>query len=183
MTDQPACCGMAHTKAVEDALRTIFVRSGRGEPISTSALAAHLGVTPPTVSAMLKRLTEHGLLERADDHSALLTPHGRKHAQEIVRRHRLLETFLVAVLDLTWDEVYSSTRCPTGSSTGSMRCSGIPPATRMATRSRHRKGCITRSGARGWTWWRRVRGSASSGSTTATARLSVTWLTSAYGRV
>ncbi|MGH3822187.1 MAG: metal-dependent transcriptional regulator [Pseudonocardiaceae bacterium] len=106
MSDRPACCGLTQTKAVEDALRTIFVRSGRGEPISTSALAAHLGLTPPTVSAMLKRLTEHGLLERADDHSALLTPHGRKHAQEVVRRHRLLETFLVTVLDLTWDEVH-----------------------------------------------------------------------------
>jgi DtxR family transcriptional regulator, Mn-dependent transcriptional regulator len=106
MSDRPACCGLTHTKAVEDALRTIFVRSGRGERVSTSALASHLGVTPPTVSTMLKRLTEHGLLERADDHSALLTPHGHKHAQEIVRRHRLLETFLVAVLQLTWDEVH-----------------------------------------------------------------------------
>lgn len=106
MSDRPACCGLRQTKAVEDALRTIFVRSGRGEPISTSALASHLGVTPPTVSTMLKRLTEHGLLERADDHSAVLTPHGRTHAQEVVRRHRLLETFLVTVLDLTWDEVH-----------------------------------------------------------------------------
>ncbi|MGH8883172.1 MAG: metal-dependent transcriptional regulator, partial [Stackebrandtia sp.] len=105
MSNRPACCGLTHTKAVEDALRTIFVRSGRGEPVSTSALAAHLGLTPPTVSAMLKRLTQHGLVERADDHHAL-TPHGRKHAQEVVRRHRLLETFLVMVLDLTWDEVH-----------------------------------------------------------------------------
>jgi DtxR family transcriptional regulator, Mn-dependent transcriptional regulator len=106
MSDRPACCGLTHTTAVEDALRTIFVRSGRGEPVSTSALASHLGLTPPTVSTMLKRLTEHGLLERTDDHRALLTQHGRKHAQEVVRRHRLLETFLVTVLDLTWDEVH-----------------------------------------------------------------------------
>ncbi|MGH3933811.1 MAG: metal-dependent transcriptional regulator [Pseudonocardiaceae bacterium] len=106
MSDRPACCGLTHTTAVEDALRTIFVRSGRGEPVSTSALAAHLGVTPPTVSTMLKRLIEHGLLERSDDHRVLLTRHGRKHAQEVVRRHRLLETFLVRVLDLAWDEVH-----------------------------------------------------------------------------
>jgi DtxR family Mn-dependent transcriptional regulator len=97
---------MTHTEAVEDALRTIFVRSGRGEPVSTSALAAHLGITAPTVSSMLKRLTDHGLLERTDDHHALLTPHGRKHAQEVVRRHRLLETYLVTMLDLSWDEVH-----------------------------------------------------------------------------
>lgn len=106
MSDRPACCGITHTEAVEDALRTIFVRSGRGEPVTTSALAAHLHVTPPTMSTMLKRLSDHGLLERADDHHSLLTPHGRRHAQAIVRRHRLLETFLVTVLDLTWDEVH-----------------------------------------------------------------------------
>ena len=106
MSDRPPCCGLTQTTAVEDALRTIFVRSGRGDPISTSALAAHLGVTPPTASSMLKRLTEHGLLERADQHRALLTPHGRTHAQQVVRRHRLLETFLVTALGLTWDEVH-----------------------------------------------------------------------------
>ena len=106
MSDRPACCGLTHTDAVEDALRTIFVRSGRSEPVSTSALAAHLGITAPTVSTMLKRLSDHGLVERTDDHRALLTPHGRKHAEEVVRRHRLLETFLVTALDLSWDEVH-----------------------------------------------------------------------------
>ena len=55
---------------------------------------------------MLRRLTDHGLLERTDDHRALLTPHGRRHAEEVVRRHRLLETFLVTLLDLAWDEVH-----------------------------------------------------------------------------
>ena len=106
MPGRPACCDLTHTEAVEDALRTIFVRSGRGEPVSTSALAGHLGVTAPTVSTMLRRLTDHGLLERTDDHRALLTPHGRRHAEQIVRRHRLLETFLVTMLDLAWDEVH-----------------------------------------------------------------------------
>jgi DtxR family Mn-dependent transcriptional regulator len=62
---------------------------------------------------MIKRLTEHELLERADDHHAL-TPHGRKHAQEVVRRHRLLETFLVTVLDLSWDEVHDEADPITG---------------------------------------------------------------------
>jgi len=105
LTERPACCGLTQTTAVEDALRTIFVRSGRGDPISTSALAAHLRLTPPTVSTMLKRLTAYGLLERTHDHHAL-TPHGREHAQVIVRRHRLLETYLVTMFQLAWHEVH-----------------------------------------------------------------------------
>ncbi|HEX2297119.1 MAG TPA: metal-dependent transcriptional regulator [Pseudonocardiaceae bacterium] len=105
MIDRSACCGLTQTTAVEDALRTIFVRSGRGDPISTSALAAHLSLTPPTVSSMLKRLTSYGLLERAGDRHAL-TPHGREHAQVVVRRHRLLETYLVTVFELAWHEVH-----------------------------------------------------------------------------
>jgi DtxR family Mn-dependent transcriptional regulator len=110
MPDQrttPDCCGLPQTAAVEDALRTIFVLAGRGGPVSTSALARHLGVTPPTVSSMLRRLAEHGLVHRTDDHRAELTRHGGEHAQQVVRRHRVLETFLAQVLDVPWDEVHT----------------------------------------------------------------------------
>ena len=79
-----ACCGLVPTAPTEDALRTIFVLSGRGDEVSTSALARHLGVAPPTVSVMLKRLAEHGLVERAADHRASLTPHGAGHARHVV---------------------------------------------------------------------------------------------------
>lgn len=103
----PACCGMPHTPAVEDTLRTIFVRSGRGEPASTSAIAEELNVSPPTVSIMLKRLTAGGLVERTDGHLAALTPHGTTHARDVVRRHRILETFLERVLEVPWDEVHA----------------------------------------------------------------------------
>jgi DtxR family Mn-dependent transcriptional regulator len=102
-----ACCGMAPTAPTEDALRTIFVLAGRGEAVSTSALARHLRVTAPTVSSMLRRLTEHGLIERAEDHRASLTPHGAGHARHVVRRHRLLETFLVQVVGLAPHEVHA----------------------------------------------------------------------------
>src|SRR6185312_10078145 len=96
-----ACCGLVPTAPTEDALRTIFVLSGRGDEVSTSALARHLGVAPPTVSVMLKRLAE-----RTADHRALLTPHGAGHARHVVRRHRLLETFLVQVVGLAPHEVH-----------------------------------------------------------------------------
>jgi DtxR family Mn-dependent transcriptional regulator len=101
-----ACCGLVPTAPTEDALRTIFVLSGRGDEVSTSALARHLGVAPPSVSVMLKRLSEHGLVERTADHRALLTPHGAGHARHVVRRHRLLETFLVRVVGLAAHEVH-----------------------------------------------------------------------------
>jgi DtxR family Mn-dependent transcriptional regulator len=102
-----ACCGLAPTAPAEDALRTIFVLSGRGDPVSTSVLAHHLHVTAPTVSSMLRRLAEHGLVERAEDHRASLTPHGAGHARHVVRRHRLLETFLVQVIGLATHEVHA----------------------------------------------------------------------------
>ncbi|GEL20427.1 metal-dependent transcriptional regulator [Pseudonocardia asaccharolytica] len=105
--EQSPCCGLVRSPAVEDALRTIYVRTGRGEQIGTSALAQHLSVTPPSASAMLKRLTAHGLVERGRDHRVALTAHGAEHARDVVRRHRLLETFLAMVLGLTWDEVHA----------------------------------------------------------------------------
>lgn len=102
-----ACCGLAPTPPVEDTLRTIFVLSGRAEPVSTSALAQELGVAAPTVSAMLKRLAAHGLVERGGDQRVTLTTHGAGHARHVVRRHRLLEAFLVRVLGMPWDVVHA----------------------------------------------------------------------------
>lgn len=107
MTRRPwACCGLAQTEAVEDTLKTIFRMAGQLEPATTSALAVHLGVTAPTVSVMLKRLESHGLVQRGADHSASLTAHGVEHARAVIRRHRLLETFLSRVLGVPWDEVH-----------------------------------------------------------------------------
>ncbi len=101
-----SCCGIAQSVAVEDYLKTIFVRSGRGDAATTSFLANRLAVAPPTVSAMLKRLDAAGLIVRSTDHHRIvLTPHGEVHARGVVRRHRLLEAFLATTLDLRWDEV------------------------------------------------------------------------------
>ena len=112
MTDQTSrrpirCCGIEQTEAVEDYLRTIFKLAGRETPVTTSALAERLRVTPPTVSAMLKRLEAGGLITRSASHHVRLTPHGERHATEVTRRHRLVETFLVQVLGLSWDEVHA----------------------------------------------------------------------------
>lgn len=101
------CCEIAHTEAVEDYLRTIFKLAGRSLPVTTSALAEQLGVAPPTVSAMLKRLEAGELVDRSAAHEIKLTAHGERHAMGVTRRHRLVETFLVQVLGLTWDEVHA----------------------------------------------------------------------------
>jgi DtxR family transcriptional regulator, Mn-dependent transcriptional regulator len=102
-----SCCEISHTEAVEDCLRTIFKLAGRNLPVTTSALAESLGVAPPTVSAMLKRLEAGELVTRAAAPEIRLTAHGERHARGVTRRHRLVETFLVQVLGLSWDEVHA----------------------------------------------------------------------------
>lgn len=101
-----SCCRIGHTPAVEDALKAIFSLSARNEPVTTSALAARLGIAPPSVTAMVNRLADNGLAQRRAKHTVALTEHGTRHALDIVRRHRLLEEFLARVLMVPWDEVH-----------------------------------------------------------------------------
>ncbi|AOY73857.1 metal-dependent transcriptional regulator (plasmid) [Arthrobacter sp. TES] len=75
-------------------------------PITVSAIAERLGVRPPTVSDGIKKLVAQDLVTHAPYGSIELTTEGRKHAVAMVRRHRLLETFLVQVLGYGWDEVH-----------------------------------------------------------------------------
>ena len=102
-----SCCGLTRTDAAEDTLKAMWELGGDGVAVGTTSLANVLGVTPPTTSAMVKRLVDHGLVERADDRTLSLTHHGADHARRIVRRHRLLETFLAEVLQVPWDELYA----------------------------------------------------------------------------
>jgi DtxR family Mn-dependent transcriptional regulator len=95
-----------HTEAVEDTLKAIFALSTRNETTTTSALAGQLGIAPPTVTAMVKRLAGNELAVRTAGHRVALTEHGLRHALDVVRRHRLLEEFLARVLDVPWDEVH-----------------------------------------------------------------------------
>lgn len=97
---------MALTTAVEDYLKTIYALRARGETVSTTGIAAQLGVSSPSVSGMLKRLSDDGLVTRDGTRDIDLTEQGRRHALRVVRRHRLLETFLVQVLHVPWDEVH-----------------------------------------------------------------------------
>lgn len=78
----------------------------KSESISTGQLAAAMHVSPGTVTSMLKTLAESGLAAYRPYEGVSLTKAGRNLAMRMLRRHRLLELFLVRTLDLTWDQVH-----------------------------------------------------------------------------
>ena len=95
------------SEAMNKYLRVIYVLSFKAPPVSTSAVAARLGVAAPSVSAMLHRLDAAGLLAGSGGGGIALSEHGQRHAREVVRRHRLIETFLARAVGMSWDEVHS----------------------------------------------------------------------------
>ena len=98
----------ARSPAVEDYCKAIFALEARTEqPVSTKALAERLGITPGSVSAMLKRLDELGLIEHVPYRGVRLTEDGPPVALEVIRHHRLLELFLAESLDMSWDRVHA----------------------------------------------------------------------------
>ena len=94
------------TPAVEDYLKAIYQLSEGGAPVGTSAIAERLGVAPGSVTGMLKRLGTQELVEHERYQGARLTDRGRREAIRTIRRHRILELFLVEVLGYTWDQVH-----------------------------------------------------------------------------
>jgi len=94
------------TPAVEDYLKAIYQLSEAGEAVSTSAIAERLGVAAGSVTGMLKRLSEAGLVEHTRYYGARLTKDGTDNAVRTIRRHRIVERFLVDVLGYTWDRVH-----------------------------------------------------------------------------
>jgi DtxR family Mn-dependent transcriptional regulator len=94
------------TRSVEDYLKTIYHLSLKGAPAGTNDIAHALELSPPSVSSMVKRLAEQGLLEHAPYKGVELTEAGRRLALRMVRRHRVLETYLVEFLGYDWDTVH-----------------------------------------------------------------------------
>ncbi len=95
------------TPAVEDYAKAIYALQPQdGEPVSTNAIAERLGVTPGSVSTMLRKLADLGLAEHEPYRGVRLTADGRRRALEVIRHHRLLELFLVEVLEVPWDRVH-----------------------------------------------------------------------------
>lgn len=94
------------TRSVEDYLKAIYYLSPEGRPASTSDIAHRLDLSPPSVSGMVKRLSEQGLLEHLPYKGVQLTAQGRQAALRMIRRHRIIETYLVGRLGYTWDTVH-----------------------------------------------------------------------------
>lgn len=94
------------TRSVEDYLKAIYQLSPEGRPASTSDIAHLLELSPPSVTGMVKRLTEHGLAEHMPYRGVQLTDEGRRAALRMVRRHRLIEAYLVDFLGYSWDTVH-----------------------------------------------------------------------------
>jgi DtxR family transcriptional regulator, Mn-dependent transcriptional regulator len=94
------------TRSVEDYLKAIYRLSPQGRTASTSEIAQRLELSPASVSGMVKRLSEHGLLEHVPYKGVQLTADGRRAALRMLRRHRLIEAYLVAFLGYTWDTVH-----------------------------------------------------------------------------
>ena len=95
------------TVAVQDYLKAIYALEAAGSRVTTSALAGRMGVSAPSATAMTKRLAELGLVERAAYRGVALTDTGRRCALEVLRHHRLLESYLVDRLGLPLHEVHA----------------------------------------------------------------------------
>ena len=94
------------TQSQEDYLKALYLLGGGERPVPTRELAQRLGISSPSVSEMVNRLSAQALVEHDRYRGQQLTREGRKVALELVRHHRLLEMFLVQVLGYSLDEVH-----------------------------------------------------------------------------
>lgn len=92
--------------SVEDYLKAVFVLSRGGGIATTTDIAARLAISAPSVSGMLRRLADQGLVDHVPYRGVALTAAGREAALRVIRRHRIIETYLVERLGLGWDEVH-----------------------------------------------------------------------------
>ncbi|HYK10879.1 MAG TPA: metal-dependent transcriptional regulator [Gemmatimonadales bacterium] len=94
------------SRSVEDYLKAIYHLSSQGGFATTSDIAAMLLVAPPSVSGMIRRLSDSGLIEHVPYRGVQLTNQGRRAALRMIRRHRVLELYLTERLHYDWDGVH-----------------------------------------------------------------------------
>ena len=93
--------------AADDYLKTVYAHTEwQDSPITPSQLAAKLGIAPSSVTEMVKKLAAQGLVSHVPYGAVRLTETGKSRALQMVRRHRLIETWLVREFDYSWDEVH-----------------------------------------------------------------------------
>ena len=95
-----------HSQAVEDYLKTIYELQSTTGQVGTTSLAERLNVTPASVTGMIKKLADLKFVVHEPYQGVRLTKAGLKIALEVVRHHRLIETFLAETLGVPWDRVH-----------------------------------------------------------------------------
>src|SRR6201988_2949162 len=94
------------TRSVEDYLKSVFHLTSQGGFATTSDIAEMLEVAPPSVSGMMKRLSETGLIEHVPYRGVQLTAQGRRAALKMIRRHRILLLYLPQHPGYDWGGVH-----------------------------------------------------------------------------
>lgn len=95
------------TITVENYLKQVLLLSEEGDSlVPMGAIAAALAVVPGTATTMVKALADEGLVEHQPRYGVRLTNEGRRMALNVLRKHRLVETFLVNVLKMDWSKVH-----------------------------------------------------------------------------
>jgi DtxR family transcriptional regulator, Mn-dependent transcriptional regulator len=94
------------TRQAEDYLKVIYEKQRDGQPATTNDIAGQLGIAAASVSGMLPRLARLGLVKVERYRGARLTVSGRAAALQLIRRHRIIESFLVTRLGYEWDDVH-----------------------------------------------------------------------------
>jgi len=92
--------------SVEHYLKAIYELGGEEQPVSLSALAEELAISPVSANEMVRKLARRELVTYVPHKGVTLTPEGRAQALAVIRRHRLWERFLTDILGLDWDHVH-----------------------------------------------------------------------------
>ncbi|MFQ5896057.1 MAG: metal-dependent transcriptional regulator [Nitrospinota bacterium] len=90
---------------MEDYLKTIYKLQEESSPVTTKAIAKRMGVSAASVTSMMKKLAEMGLLQYTRYRGVILTGKGERVALEVIRHHRLLELYLTQEMGMGWHEV------------------------------------------------------------------------------
>ena len=99
--------GESRSRAVEDYLKAIHHLQREGGSVSTSALAQQLDRSPASVTNMIKSLADRGLVEHEPYYGVRLSDEGEREALRIIRRHRVIESYLIEKLGYSWDRVHA----------------------------------------------------------------------------
>lgn len=95
-----------YTEAVENYLKAVYYLQLEDSEVTTSRLSVRLKVKPASVTGMMKKMTELGLLDYKPYQHCVLTPKGKREALKVLRRHRIIELFLVEIMGLPWEKVH-----------------------------------------------------------------------------